>query len=178
MKKITVLVICLIVSLITFGQENPFEKINFVIGEWSGTISDCEESTSKIESSFQFIKDGKQIEVLNDCRYKFESSAFQIEYDTVRQLIICNRMILCDHDFTEAYAIKFFFDKSRSTDTSFVFTSEQIKNLPESNENPVIEKARWTIKKISKNEYKDLLEISYPEKEFKCLRSMSLIRKQ
>ena len=171
MKKTAVLVICLIVSVVTFGQENPFEKISFIIGDWTGTVSGFENSTSKIESSFQFVKDRKKIQVLNDSQ--FESSAFLIEYDIERQLITCNRAF-----FNEGYGIKFFLDNSLSTDTSFVFMSEHIKNLPERIENLSGEKARWTIKKISENEYEDSFEVSFPGKEFKCLRSNSLIKKQ
>ena len=176
MKKIAVLVICVIVSVVTFGQENPFEKISFIIGDWTGTISDFEKSTSKIESSFQFVKDGEQIKVSN--QWLWYGSLFDIKYDAIRQIITCDRVIMCDPDFKKLYSIKLFLDNSLSTDTSFVFMSEQIENSSESNENPAIDKVRWTIKKVSENEYKDLLEISYPGKDFKCHRSSSLIRKQ
>lgn len=177
MKKIAVLVIYLIVSGVAFGQENPFENMDFVIGDWKGIRSNSQKSTSKIESSFQFMKEGKQIDVSDRCRLGV-CSAFQIKYDTERQLIVCDRIVMLDPDFSEGYTINFFLDHSLSSDTSLVFRSEQIKNLPDFKENPVIEKARWTIKKVSENEYKDSFEICYSGKESKCLWTSRLVRKE
>ncbi len=171
MRKIAVLVICLIASAVAFGQENPFEKIDFIIGEWTGTVSDSENSTSKIKSSFQFVKEEKKIEVLNDS--KLESSKYFITYDNERQLILCDRFFV-----VEGYRIKFFLDESLSTDTKLIFISEIIENLSETDEILSGGKARWTVSKLSENKFEDSFEVSFSGKEYKSLRTNSYIKKQ
>ncbi len=67
MKKIAVLIISLFLTNgPIFGQSNPFEKISFVLGDWTGTGAGFGNEKSKIESSFNFVMDGKYIEVNNE----------------------------------------------------------------------------------------------------------------
>ena len=53
----------------SFAQSNVFEKIDFILGEWSGTGSGFGNEKSKIESSFQLVMEGKYIEVTNESKF-------------------------------------------------------------------------------------------------------------
>lgn len=175
MKKIAVLVICMIVSGISFAQESPLEKLNFIIGDWAGPVEGFDKSPSKLKSNFQWVKDGKEIQVSN--RSRFENTGFHIAYDSVRQVIFCNRIVICDQYFSKKY-VEFTLIDSLSTNTSFVFVSEKLKNMPESDESPAVEKACWIIKKVSENEFEDRMEFTYPGKDLKGVWTSRLIIKQ
>ena len=56
--------------MLSFGQDNPLDRINFIIGEWTGSGSGFGNNTSTIESEFQYIMDNKYIEVVNESRFE------------------------------------------------------------------------------------------------------------
>ena len=71
MKKITLLIIGLVLTFgLSFGQSNPFDRLNFIMGEWSGNGRGFGNEESKIESGFQFVMGGKYIEVKNESRFE------------------------------------------------------------------------------------------------------------
>lgn len=71
MKRITLIIIGLVLTFgLSFGQSNPFDRLNFIMGEWSGTGSGFGNEKSKIESSFQFVMEEKYIEVKNESRFE------------------------------------------------------------------------------------------------------------
>lgn len=70
MKKLIILIGIIIIPILSFGQGKPLERINFIIGNWSGTGSGFGNETSVIESSFKYIMNNKYIEVINDSKFE------------------------------------------------------------------------------------------------------------
>jgi hypothetical protein len=173
-KIILIFIISLIVTAVTFSQENPLERFDYLIGDWSGVGSGFGNDKSKIESSFQYIMNRKYIEITNDSKFEpteknpegeHHIDKGYISYDKARDLIICRQF------FIEGYVIQFFQDDILSNDTTIVFVSEHIENLSGG-------KARWTIKKKSETEFEDTFEVSFPGKEFMCLGTNNLKKKK
>jgi len=50
----------------TYGQTNPFDRISFIRGDWTGTGSGFGINKSKIKSNFQLTMGRKYIEVKNE----------------------------------------------------------------------------------------------------------------
>ena len=60
MKKIVIFLTCLLVSSFTFGQDNPLDRFDFLIGEWGGIGSGFGNDKSK---AFCFFSCDNDIEV-------------------------------------------------------------------------------------------------------------------
>jgi len=174
MKKIAVLVICLIVSVVTFSQENPFEKINFIVGDWTGKGSGFGNSKSKIESSFQYIMNGKYIEVMNDSQFEPTEKNPKGEHHIDKGFMSFDkqRKVIVFRQFNnEGYFNQYILNDSLSSDSILVFETEIIENFVPNG------KAKWTIRKINENEIETIFDVSFG-KEFSCFGTNKLIKKQ
>jgi hypothetical protein len=174
MKRIVVLLIYVIVSGVSFSQDNPFEKISFIIGDWSGTGSGFGNSTSKIESSFQYIMNGKYIEVVNESQFEPTEKSPEGEHHIDRGFISFDkqRQVIVFRQFNnEGYVNQYILNDSLSNDSTLVFETEIIENFVPNG------KAKWTIKKINENEVETIFDVSFG-KEFSCFGTNSLIKKQ
>ncbi len=175
MKKKAFLVLGLILSVgISFAQTNPFERINFIIGDWSGTGSGFGNNKSKIESSFQPVMDGNYIEVKNESWFepteknpKGEHHLDKgfISYDKGRKLIILREFN------SEGYFNQYVLNDSISDENTLVFETEFIENFVPNG------KAKLTIKKISENEIETVFDVSFG-KDYSCFGDNKLIKKQ
>ena len=96
MKRLLALSLILI-AIITTAEDDPFQKMNFLVGKWAGTGSGFGNATSKIESSFKLIMDGKYIEVKNESRFaptedkpegEYHIDRGIISYDKSREIIV------------------------------------------------------------------------------------------
>lgn len=160
--------------VLIFGQSNPFDKINFIVGEWSGSGSGFGNEKSKIESSFQLVMDGKYMEVKNESRFEPTEKKPEgehhidkgfISYDKIRKAIVFRQFN------NEGYVNQYLLVDSLSSDTLLVFETETIENFVSGG------KARWTIKKISDNEIETTFEVSFPNKEYTCFGTNKLMKK-
>ena len=174
-KAFLVIGLTLTVVVLSFGQTNTFDKINFVIGEWVGTGSVFGNEKSKIESSFQFVMDGKYIEVRNESRFEpaekkpegdYHIDKGFISYDKARKSIVFRQFN------NEGYINQYLLNDSLSNDSLLVFETEIIENFVPGG------KARWTIKKISEMEIETIFEVSFPNKEYTCFGVNKLSKKQ
>lgn len=157
MKRTLLIITTLIIAVgLSFGQTNPFEKIDFIIGEWSGTGSGFGNEKSKIESSFQLVMNNKYIEVKNDSRFEPTEQKPEgehhidhgfISYDQSRDAIIFRQFHI--EGFVTRYTL--------------VFETDLIENFVPGG------KARWTIKKISANEIETTFDISFPNSGYNVL---------
>ena len=174
MKKLLSAIIFIIIPAVLYSQEKPLDRFTFLLGDWSGSGSGFGNDKSKIESSFQYIMNEKFIEVVNDSEFEptekkpdgeHHMDKGYISFDTDRKLIIYRQF------FIEGFVIQFYLNDTLSKENSFVFTSEHIENLAGG-------KARWTINKVSKTEFEDLFEVSFPGKDFMCLGTNHLIKNE
>ena len=159
----------------SFAQSNVFEKIDFILGEWSGTGSGFGNEKSKIESSFQLVMEGKYIEVTNES--KFDPTADKpegeqhidkgfISFDNSRKVFVFRQFN------NEGYINKYVLNDLLSTDTMLVFETEEIENFVAGG------KARWTIKKIADNKIETIFDVSFPNSEYTCFGTNNLVRKK
>lgn len=173
MKK-TLLFLFVIIAGISFGQENPFAKVEFVIGNWSGSGAGFGNSTSKIESSFQYIMDGKYIQFINESHFaptdknpkgEHHIDVGFISYDKSRKKIIIRQFN------NEGYINQYLLNDSISNDSLLVFETEEIENFVPNG------KAQWTIKKLPNNQVETIFDVSFG-KEFTCLGTNKLTKKK
>ena len=166
MNKIALIVSGLLVSIgQSYCQENHFERISFILGEWKGTGSGFGNEKSKIESSFQLIMDGKYIEVKNESRFEPTETKPEGEYHIDKGFISYDRTrkALVFRQFNnEGYVNQYILNDSVSNDSSLIFETESIENfVPDG-------KARWTIKKISETRIETTFDVSFPNNGFTC----------
>ena len=174
MKKIVALLIVIMFSAVSIGQTNPFDKVNFILGEWNGTGSGFGNDKSKVESSFKLIMDGKYIEVKNESRFEPTEKNPEGEYHIDKGFISFdkNRNSIIFRQFNnEGYINQYILNDSISNSSMLVFESEIIENFIPGG------KARWTIKIISETQIETIFDVSFPNKEFTCFGINQLIKK-
>lgn len=173
MKKITAFAFCLLCTVLAVGQENAFNRLDFLIGDWGGNGSGFGNNKSKIESSFHYVMDGKYIEVVNDSKFEPTEKKPEgehhidkgfISYDSNRQLIVFRQFNI------EGFVNQYVLNDSISNDSTLVFETEDIENLNGG-------KARWTIKKLSTTEFETIFEVKFPGREFMCFGTNNLTKK-
>lgn len=159
---------------LSFGQSSPFERMGFILGEWSGTGKGFGNETSTIESSFQLVMDGQYIEVKNDSRFEPTEKNPEgehhidhgfISFDKTRGKIVLRQF------YIEGFVNQYFLNDSLSNDSTLIFETEAIENLPKG-------KARWTIKKVSEEECETIFDVSFTGGEYTCLGTNNLIKKR
>ena len=64
-----VVLFALLLTGILFGQNNPFEKFEFLLGSWSGNGVGFGNEKSIIHSEFKSIMNGIYIEIINDSKF-------------------------------------------------------------------------------------------------------------
>lgn len=174
MKKLIVLIIILIIPILSFGQENPLERISFIIGDWIGTGSGFGNETSIIESKFQYVMDKKYIEVINDSRFEPTEKKPEgehhidkgfVSFDKIRKVIVFRQFNI------EGYINQYILNDSLSTETTLIFETEIIENFMPGG------KARWTINKISDDEIETVFDVYFPGKDYTCFGTNKLVRK-
>lgn len=175
MKRTSLVILVLIIaSGLCFGQTNAFEKINFIIGEWSGTGSGFGNDKSKIESSFQLVMNDNYIEVKNESIFEPTEQKPEgehhidhgfISYEKSRDVIIFRQFHI------EGFVTRYTLSDSLSDQNTLVFETDLIENFVPGG------KARWTIKKISDNEIETTFDVSFPNKGYTCFGVNKLIKK-
>ena len=170
---VCILLLCFITAVST-TQDNEFERIEFVLGQWAGTGTGFGNSTSVIESHFISIMDGRYIEVKNDSKFEPTENNPEgenhvdwgiISYDKSRKKIVYRQFN------NEGYVNQYVLNDSLSDDSTAVFETEKIENFVDGG------KARLTIKKKSQNEIETIFDVSFPGREFACFGTNKLKRK-
>lgn len=174
MNKYFLLFISLItVGLFTNAQNNSFEKIDFIFGEWNGTGSGFGNEKSKIHSSFQLVMDDKYIEVINESQFEPTAEKPEGEHHIDKGFISFDkaRNIFVFRQFNnEGYINRYVLNDSISNETILVFETEEIENFVPGG------KARWTIKKISDKEIETIFDVSFPNREYSCFGTNNLTK--
>ncbi len=151
-----------------FSQSIALKKIDFIIGEWSGTGDGFGNKQSKINSSFTWVMNKKYIEVKNVSQFEpdeenpegeYHEDRGYISYDNTRRKIVFRQFNI------ETYVNQYVLNDSLSKDDVLVFETEgQIENFVSNG------KARWIIKKTSDHQLETVFEASFTgkEKEYAC----------
>ena len=173
MKKLTILVFLSLSTFYSFSQDNGLHKLQFLIGDWKGTGSGFGSSTSEITASYNFIMNNKYIEVTHESNFKpteqnpkgehHKDKGF-ISFDTSRNKLVYRQFN------NEGYVNQYILNEELSTDDIFIFETELIENFVPGG------KARLTIEKISVSEIKTIFDVSFPNKEYSCFGTNSLIK--
>jgi len=175
-KRIAVLVIGLVLTCgLSFGQSNPLERLNSIMGEWNGTGSGFGNTKSKIESSCQLVMGGKYLELKNESRFEPTEKNPEGEYHIDKGFISYDkgRKVIVFRQFNnEGYINQYVLNDSLSNDSLFVFDTELIENFVPGG------KARWTIKIISEKQIETIFEVSFPNKAYTCFGVNTLFRKE
>ena len=173
MKKIVILLV-LLSGLYGFSQQNSFEKLQFLIGEWQGKGTGFGNENSTITASYQFIMDKKYIEVKHESHFKPTPNKPKgehhidkgfISFDTHRKQVIYRQFNI------EGYVNQYILNKEKSTNNTLVFETETIENFVSGG------KARFTIKKISDTEIETIFDVSFPNKNYSCFGTNTLVKK-
>jgi len=172
MKKILTILL-LVVTFQINAQHIALEKLQFIIGEWSGTGGGFGNSTSTITASYNFVMNKKYIEVKHESKFKpteknpkgehHIDNGF-ISFDTSRKKVVYRQFN------NEGYVNQYILNEAISTPTSLIFETETIENFVPGG------KARLTINKISNTEIETIFDVSFPNKEYSCFGTNKLIK--
>ena len=162
-------------SCISFSQENPLHRLDFIIGEWSGTGTGYGNSKSTIKASFNFIMGGKYIESFHDSKSIPTSSKPEgenhldkgiISFDESRNMIVYRQFN------NEGYVNQYVLIDSLSNNNKLVFETEEIENFVPGGA------ARWTVIKSNAVEIETIFDVSFPEKGYSCFGTNKLTRQE
>lgn len=173
MKFRFLFIVLFCIAELSFGQEKPFDRIGFILGDWSGTGSGFGNNKSKINSSFQLVMDGKYVEVVNESRFDPTEKNPKEEHHLDKGFISFDksRKLLIFRQFNnEGYFNQYILNDSLSTDQTLVFQTEAIENFMPGG------KAKWTIRKISENEIETVFDVSFPGRDYACFGTNRLIK--
>lgn len=169
------MVLLAIINGISFGQTNPLERFDFLIGIWIGTGSGFGNEKSKVESEFKYIMNGKYLEVLNESKFEPTESKPKGEHHIDKGMISFdkNRKVFVFRQFNiEGYINQYVLNDSLSNNTKLVFETEIIENF-----NPG-GKAKWTIIKTGSKEIETIFDVSFTGNEFACFGMNTLTKKE
>ncbi len=174
-SKLFISFLLILISALMSAQTHPFERINFIIGEWEGTGSGFGNDKSTIESSFQLVMNGSYMKVRNESI--FEPTATKpegehhidegfISYDKHRGMLVFRQFNI------EGYINTYLLIDSLSNENKLVFQTETIENFVPGGS------ARWTINKIDDNQIETIFDVSFPDQGYTCFGTNLLRRKE
>jgi len=162
----------LLTALIS-ASEDPFGRLGFLLGAWSGTGSGFGSDSSKIEAQYQYLMDGEYILATHDSRFEPTPSKPEgehhmdygiISFDKHRDKIVYRQFNI------EGYVNQYVLSDSLSTSNKLVFLTETIENFVPGG------KARWSIEKISDDHIITSFDVSFPGKQYACFGTNELIK--
>ena len=159
-----VLLICFFTfSGMVYGQKNPLERIDFLIGNWMGTGIGFNNTQSNVEVSFYYIMKGKFIEMDTESRFapngkndkgQFHQEKGVFSYDEDRKMIIYRQFS------NDGYINQYYLNDTISTANTLVFDTEKTENfIPDG-------KARWIIQKEGDRQLSTSFNVAFPGQSF------------
>ena len=174
-SKLFISCMLILTSALLSAQNNPFEKISFILGEWEGSGIGFGNEKSKIESSFQLVLNGSYIKVRNES--KFDPTADKpegeihidegfISFDSQRDMLVFRQFNI------EGYINTYLLIDSLSNENKLTFQTESIENFAPGGS------ARWTINKIDAGHIETIFDVSFPDRGYTCFGTNQLRRKE
>jgi hypothetical protein len=145
----------------TAAKDDPFTPLRFFVGKWQGTGSG-EPGNSTLEREYQFVLDGKFLQVKNVSHWaprdktdkgEVHEDLGMIGYDKARKTIIYRQFHI------EGFVNQYRMEPIRDSKT-IVFVSEAIENIAHG------WRARETYHIFSSDEFEEVFELAPPGKEF------------
>lgn len=149
-------------------------KLNFLVGTWRGT-GEGKPGVSQVERTYQFVLNGKFLEVKSQSAYSPKSPGAPgevhqemglISYDTGRKAFVFRQFHL--EGFVNQYV--WAPPAASEADPPIVFTTESIENIPAG------WRARETYQVLNADEFVEVFELAAPGKDFE-LYSRSHLRR-
>jgi hypothetical protein len=164
LRKVFLLI--LLVPVLGLAQENRKENawspFMFFIGTWKGT-GKGEPGISQLERQYQFVLDGKYIQVKHKSVYApqeknptgetHEDWGF-FSYDRSRKIHILRQF------HVEGFVTQYVSERIAPDGKTIVFTAESLENLPAG------WRARETYRILNNDEFVEVFELAAPGKEF------------
>jgi len=164
MRKVILLI--LLAPVLGLGQEarraDPWPPFVFFVGSWKGT-GKGEPGVSKVERRYQFILNGRFLEVKHKSVYEpqpknpkgetHEDLGF-VSYDRSRKQHLFRQF------HTEGFVIHYLVESLSKDSKVIVFQSESIENIPSG------WRARETYRILNQDEFVETFELAEPGKEF------------
>ena len=147
-------------------------SFNFFVGAWHG-IGSGKPGASQVERSYQFVLNGKFLEVRNKSTYPPQNQNPQgevhedmglIGYDTLRKTFIFRQF------HVEGFVNQFALDYLGPDGQTIVFTTESIENIPAG------WRARETYHVVNSDEFTEVFELAAPGKDFEVYSTSHLKR--
>ena len=163
----------LITATPIFSQENALEKLQFIIGNWSGTGTGFGNNTSTITASYTFVMNKKYIEVKHESYFKPTAKNTKGEYHTDKGFIsfdTARHKIIYRQFNNEGYINQYVLNTKHSNLKKLVFETEKIENFVPGG------KARLTIEKINKKEISTTFDVYFPNKGYTCFGANTLFK--
>lgn len=153
---------------------NAWEPLKFFVGKWEGT-GKGKPGTSKIERDYQFVLNGKYLNVQSRSVYDPQSKNPKgeiheewgmISFDKSRKQFVFRQF------HVEGFINQYVTTSVSEDNRVIVFTSEGIENTPAG------WRARETYKIISPDEFIETFELAQPGKDFEIYSEGRLVRKK
>jgi hypothetical protein len=147
-------------------------NFNFFVGAWRGN-GNGKPGKSQVDRSYQFILNGKYLEVRSKSTYppqeKSPSGEVHEElglmsYDTQRQTFIFRQF------HAEGFVNQYVLEAPTPDGQTFVFTTESIENIPAG------WRARETYRVVGPDEFAEVFELAAPGKDFEIYSQSTLKR--
>jgi hypothetical protein len=173
MKKGVIIIFVLFSTVQLIAQQNSLEKLQFIIGNWSGVGTGFGNENSTITATYNFVMNKKYIKVTHESHFKPTEKKPKgehhidngfISFDKIRNKIIYRQFN------NEGFVNQYILNDTLSNKSTLIFETETIENFMPGG------KARFTIKKISTTELETIFDVSFPNKEYSCFGTNKLIK--
>ncbi|OFX89204.1 MAG: hypothetical protein A2W99_01575 [Bacteroidetes bacterium GWF2_33_16] len=155
------------------AQDIQWNRFNFIIGYWNGSGTGFGNSKSEIVASYNFVLDGKYIEVNHHSEFTPTPKKPEGEIHDDWGIISFdkhNGKYIYRQFNNEGYYNQYVLNDSLSNDNLLIFETELMENFV------IGSKAKFTIKRINEMEMETIFELYFPGKEYATYGKNKLIR--
>jgi hypothetical protein len=142
-------------------KPDPFGPLRFMVGSWSG-VQSGEPGTGKSERTYEFVLDGRFLQVSNQSTYppqeknkagEVHHDMGMIGYDRARKKLVFRQF------HTEGF-VNTYVQQETGDPTKLVFETESIENIPAGF------RARETYTIVGNDEFVERFEVADPGRDF------------
>lgn len=173
-----VLFVILIIPTLLLAQTNnkqdAWGAFKFFVGTWQGS-SKGQSGVAKLEREYQFVLNGKFLNVKNKSTYAVQEKNPKgevhedlglISYDKKRNMLVLRQF------HVEGFVNQYTMDLPDKASKTLVFNTESIENIPAGF------RARETYKIVNENEFIEIFELAEPGQDFEVYTESHFTRKK